>query len=92
MKTLEELLTKNPQYFGLLVVIVGVVMLISAIKGAKWLFEDDVSAVTYNMKKIDGLINMFGKKVARIIVGIGSVVAIIAGIVWFWIYAFYYNN
>ena len=91
MEKLENLFTENPHYFGLLIVVFGVVMLISAIRGAKWLFEKDVNKLTYNMKKVDGRINMFGKKAARIIVGIGSVGIIIAGLVWFWIYAFYYK-
>ena len=92
MEKLERFLAENPHYFGLMLVVIGVVMLISAIKGSKWLFEKDVSSATYNLKKIDGWINVFGKKTARIIVGIGSVSVIIAGIVWFWIYAFYYKN
>lgn len=63
-------------------------MLVSAIVGAKWLFEKDVSGVTYNLDKIDGWINMFGKKTARVFVGLSSIVLILAGGVWFWIYAF----
>jgi hypothetical protein len=44
------------------------------------------------MKKIDGWVNFFGRRNARIISGIGSVVTVLAGIGWFLIYAFYYKN
>ena len=87
---LQAYLTEHPEYFGVLFVVFGVVLLVAAIRGSKWLFEKDVSGVTYSLKKIDGWINMFGKKAARVYVGISGVVVIIAGVAWFLIYAFYY--
>ena len=88
MENLKSFFSANPHYFGLLFALFGVVMLIAAIKGAKWLFEKDVSTLTYDIKKIDGWINLFGKKTAQVIVGIGSVVVIIAGLAWFFLSIF----
>jgi len=90
MEKLKEFITKNPQYFGIFISLVGVVILIAAIKDAHWLFGD-VNRVSYNLKTIDGWVNFFGRKTARIIAGVFSVGTIIAGVVWFWIYGWYYN-
>lgn len=83
MEKIKNYFSENPHIFGLLFALFGVMMLISAITGAQWLFEKDVSRVTYNLKKIDGWINMFGVKTARIVVGISSVFIILSGLVWF---------
>ena len=83
MEKINGILTENPHYLGLIFAVFGVLMLVSAIKGAKWLFEKDVSVATYNLKKIDGWINMFGVKTARIVVGAGAVLIIITGMTWF---------
>ena len=83
MDKLKDFFTENPHIFGLLFAIFGVVLLISAITGAKWLFKNDVSRVTYSLRKIDGWINMFGVKTTRIMVGISSVFIIITGLFWF---------
>lgn len=91
MEKVKAYFEENPAYFGFVMIVLGIVMLISAIKGAKWLFEKDVSGSTYSLDKIDGWINMFGKKTARVIVGISSVVLIISGIFWFWVYTFYFK-
>jgi hypothetical protein len=69
----------------------GVSGLISSIFNWNFVFGD-VSGVTYNLKKIDGWVNMFGRKPARVVFGIVSSLVIIAGIVWFLIYAFYYKK
>jgi flagellar biosynthesis protein FlhB len=90
MEQIKEFLTANPQYFGILFVIIGVGGLLGSIFDWNWIFGD-VSPVTYNLKKIDGWVNMFGRKTARVIFGIISSFVILAGIVWFWIYAFYYK-
>ena len=83
MEKLENILTENPHYLGLAFAAFGVFMLVSAIMGVKWLFEKDVSKVTYSLKKIDGWINMFGVKTARIVVGATALLTIAAGMVWF---------
>ena len=89
MEKVKEFLSANPQVFGLLFALAGVVGLLAAILDADWLFKKDVSGVTYSLKKIDGWINMFGRRTARVAVGVGSVVLIAAGGVWFFIYTYY---
>ena len=76
---LKSIIAENPHYIGLVVVLVGIGGLISAIANANWLFGD-VSGVTYSLKKIDGWVNWFGRKVARIIYGGISVFIILIGI------------
>ncbi|MCD7963595.1 MAG: immunity 17 family protein [Rikenellaceae bacterium] len=89
MDSFREFLINNPHYFGLLFVLIGSTTLLASIYDAEWLFGN-VSSNTYNLKKIDGLVNRFGRKRARIIYGIFSVSVIISGLVWFTIYKFYY--
>jgi len=76
------ILTANPHYFAIFIVFVGVVCLIAAITDANWLFGN-VSGVTYNLRKIDGWVNLFGRKIARIISGVFSVIVILLGLIWF---------
>ncbi|MDR2905120.1 MAG: immunity 17 family protein [Helicobacteraceae bacterium] len=90
MEQIKEFLAANPHYFGLLFVIIGVGGLLASIFDWSWIFGD-VSGIAYNLKKIDGWVNMFGRKTARILFGILSSFVILGGIVWFVIYAFYYN-
>jgi hypothetical protein len=73
---------ENPHYFGIVFVLIGILILVSAIIDAHWLFGD-VSDVTYNLDKIDGWVNMFGREIARVLAGIGSIVLILAGIYWY---------
>jgi len=90
MDKLKDFITANPQYFGIFFVLVGIMGLLAAIFDWNWLFGN-VNTNTYNLKKIDGWVNFFGRKTARIISGVGSVLTILAGIVWFWIYGYYYH-
>ena len=78
----------HPELFGILFLLIGIVIFISALLDANWLFGN-VSSVTYSLKKIDGWVNMFGRKTARIVAGIGGIIACFSGIVWFVIYTFY---
>lgn len=80
---LKPFLTENPHYLGLFFALIGVVCLIAAIVDANWLFGD-VNTTTYNLRKIDGWVNFFGRKPARIISGVFSVVVILSGLFWFW--------
>jgi hypothetical protein len=82
--------TENPHFVGIFFALVGVVLLISAIKDANWLFGN-VNTLDYNLKKVDGWVNFFGRKAARVIVGFMSILVILAGIVWFWVYSYYYK-
>ena len=90
MDKLKDFITANPQYFGIFFSFVGILFLIAAIKNSNWLFGD-VNRLSYNTKTIDGWVNFFGRKTARILVGVTSVLSILAGIVWFWILGYYYK-
>ncbi len=79
---LKPFLTENPHYLGLFFALLGIIGLVCAIMDVNWLFGD-VNTVTYNLKKIDGWVNFFGRKPARIIAGAFSCVIILAGLFWF---------
>ena len=85
-----ETLTENPHYFGFFIVFVGVLVLLAAIFDWNWLFGN-VNTLDYNMKKIDGWVNIFGRKTARIISGVFSVLVILCGLFWFWAYGYYFK-
>ena len=91
LEKLKIILTKNPHYFGIFIVFVGVLVLLSAITDANWLFGN-VNTTDYNLEKIDGWVNFFGRKTARVISGVFSVVVILGGIFWFWAYGYYYKK
>jgi hypothetical protein len=90
METAKEFLTTNPHYGGIFIALVGVMGVLASIFNWNWVFGN-VSGVTYNLEKIDGWVNIFGRKAARIVFGILSFLAFSGGVLWFWIYAFYYN-
>ncbi len=88
MDKFTEWLKSNPEYIGLIFVVVGIVHLVATLRDANWLFGD-VSTNTRSKYKIDGMVNRYGRKRARWIVGFNSVSVIAAGIVWFIICFFY---
>jgi hypothetical protein len=88
---IKSFLTENPQSFGIFFVLVGIIILLAAITDANWLFGD-VNTTTYNMGKIDGWVNFFGRKTARIIAGVSSIAVILGGIFWFWAYGYYFKK
>lgn len=71
----------NKAWGGLFFILIGILFLIGAIKDWNWIFGN-VSPTTYNLRKLDGIINMFGRKTGRVFAGIGGVLIIICGIVW----------
>jgi len=85
LEEITEFFAKNPQYFGIIFFCFGILMLVSAIKNWEWLFAGS----SYNLNKIEGINNFFGRGIARIVAGIGGVMVIIASIVWYWIYTYY---
>ena len=92
MEKIKTFIEENPGIFGLFFIALGIAGLLAAIFNWSWLFKKDVSGVTHSLRKIDGWINMFGVKAARIFVGVSSVGLIAAGVVWFWIYTFHYKK
>jgi hypothetical protein len=69
----------HPAVIGVLVAVVGLFLFLAAILNWNWIFGD-VSRANYSLCKIDGLVNLFGRKTARIIVGLFGLVIIFAGL------------
>ncbi|MCL2114911.1 MAG: Imm17 family immunity protein [Methanobrevibacter sp.] len=80
-----EFFSEQPQYFGIIFVCFGILMICAGIKNWGWFFIGN----NYDLNKIEGINNFFGRKIARIVTVFSGIVVVIAGIVWYWIYAFY---
>jgi len=80
---IQKFFTENPAALAALIAALGLTFLLGSILNWNWLFGD-VSPATYSIGKLDGLINLFGRKAARIIFGaIGLFIFIIgAAIAW----------
>jgi hypothetical protein len=79
---IKTFLTGNPHYLGLVFALFGLVGLFWAVTDANWLYGN-VNQMTYNVRKIDGWVNLLGRKAARIISGVISVIIILSGLAWF---------
>ena len=88
LETIKDFFSKHPQYFGIIFCLFGVLLLVAGIKNWEWI----LGGRSWNLKKLEGISNFFGRGAARIVAGIFGVVGISAGIVWFCIYAFYYKT
>ena len=88
IEKIKEVLSKYPQLFGIVFCFFGILMLVGAIKNWEWL----LGGPSWNLQKIEGISNFFGRTVARIVSGIFGITAIIAGIVWFVVYTFLYKK
>ena len=86
MDRIKNYISDHPEVFGIFFILVGVGLLIAAWMDANWLFGD-VNSNTYSLKKLDGWVNMFGRKTARVVAGIMSIIIVLAGVVWFWAYS-----
>jgi hypothetical protein len=84
MENIQKFLSDNPVYGGVLIFTVGTVLFAACIFDWDWLFGN-VNPMTYNTRKIDGLINLFGRKTARIVCGILSFMTIMGGLAWIWL-------
>ena len=75
---LKQLIAENPMfYFGWFTLVVGIFILAASIFNWNWIFKGH----SYNLQKIEGISNMFGRGFARIYFGIGGIVCIILGII-----------
>ena len=88
IEKIKEFFSKYPQLFGIVFCFSGILMLLGAIKNWEWL----LGGTSWNLQKIEGISNFFGRTAARIVAGVFGIIVIIAGIVWFLIYAFYYKK
>jgi hypothetical protein len=84
MEKAQKFLSDNPVYCGVMILAVGIVLFAACLFDWDWLFGN-VNPGTYNTRKIDGLVNVFGRKTARIICGILSFMMIAGGLMWIWI-------
>lgn len=85
MGKIQQYLSEHPAWAGLLFIVFGIVFLLGSVFDWNWVFGD-INSNNFNLWKVDGLVNFFGRKTARIIFGFFSLLAIISGIVWTWIY------
>ncbi|MCL2148653.1 MAG: Imm17 family immunity protein [Methanomassiliicoccaceae archaeon] len=79
-----QFLKDNPVSFGVFAVLIGVFGLLGAVFDWDWLFGN-VSGVDYNLGKVDGLVNFFGRPAARVIFGASCFLPILCGVVLIWL-------
>ena len=87
METIQTYFQDNQILGGVLLLFIGIMLLLGSIYDWNWIFGN-INPNNYNTQKTDGLLNMFGRKTARVIFGIISVVVMIGGIGWIIIYTF----
>jgi hypothetical protein len=64
METIQKFLSDNPVYCGVMIFVVGIVLFAACVFDWDWLFGN-VNPRTYNTRKIDGLVNIFGREKAK---------------------------
>jgi preprotein translocase subunit SecF len=83
MDNLTKFFTEHPAAIGIFIALLGLLFLLASIFDWNWIFGD-VSAATYDTGKLDGLINLFGRKTARIIFGAIGAIVFLSGILAAW--------
>ena len=79
MEAIKDFMQENAILsLSIFCILIGAFILLAAIKDWNIVFGD-VNKTTYNLDKIDGQINMFGRKTVRIFSGIGSIFLIMLG-------------
>jgi len=73
----------NPQFFGGFIIVAGIFLLVLAIKDPEWFLGDNK---TFNIKKMQGWANLFGRNFTRVIIGFMSIVMMAFGVFWIWAY------
>ncbi|MHC5310649.1 hypothetical protein ACYSNM_11395 [Myroides sp. LJL116] len=79
---LDNLLSQNPHYGGLAFIVVGVVLLFASIKGYGWMYEGSAA----NVFHIAWIRNEFGESAAKAINIFLSVVIIIVGLAFYFLW------
>ena len=85
MEKIQQFLALHPEWAGVLMISIGVLLLCASIFDWNWIFGN-VSATNYNLWKVDGIVNVFGRKTARFVLAILSLAVIAGGITWVLIY------
>lgn len=83
MEKIQNYLSTNPVWAGVLIIAFGVFLLLASVFDWHIVFGD-VNTSSYNPVKIDGMINLFGRKATRFICAIVSIAVIAGGFLWIW--------
>jgi hypothetical protein len=81
---IQQFFANSPTAFGALIAFIGLFLFWGSVFDWNWIFGD-VSRTTYSARKIDGLINLFGRKAARIIFGAFSFFIFLVGVLVIWL-------
>ena len=80
MEALAQFFTDYPVAIGAMIASVGIFLFLLSYFDSDFVFGS-VSNATYSTRKIDGLINLFGRKAARVILGaLGVFLFLIGGL------------
>jgi hypothetical protein len=72
-----RLFREQPKYFAVLVIAAGAFMFAATVGNWDWIFRGH----SYNTEKIEGTANMWGRGFARLKLGGGGLLCVVAGIV-----------
>ncbi|MDR2204810.1 MAG: immunity 17 family protein [Flavobacteriaceae bacterium] len=81
---IQQFLSNNPTAFGALIALMGLLLFLGSVFDWNWIFGD-VSRTTYSLTKLDGWVNLFGRKTARIIFGTVSFFVFLVGVLVIWL-------
>jgi len=84
MDNIQQFLKDNPVIYGIFLILLGLFLLLGAVFDWNWLFGN-VSRTNYNARKIDGLVNLFGRKTARVVFGALCFLMILGGVLIIWL-------
>ena len=88
LEGIKGFFSKYPQLFGIIFCLFGVLLILAGIKNWEWI----LGGPSWNLQKLEGISNFFGRTAARIVAVVFGVIAIFSGIVWFCAYAFLYKR
>ena len=84
MENIQQFLSDNPVIYGFFLFLLGLLFLLGAIFDWNWIYGN-VSPVNYNLEKIDGIVNFFGRKTARVVSGVFFVLMMLGGVLVIWL-------
>jgi len=84
METVQQFLSDNPAVYGIFLFLLGLFLLLGAIFDWNWIFGN-ISRTNYDFGKIDGMVNFFGRKTARVISGVFFALMMLGGVLVIWL-------
>ena len=84
MENIQQFLSDNPVVYGVFLFLLGLFLLLGAISDWNWIYGN-ISQVNYDLGKIDGMVNIFGRKTARVVCGVFSVLMMFGGVLLIWL-------